>query len=83
MIIPSYRHFKLLLFFHRKPSEKNQETQEIAAVVLKNNNLEKDKMALAKIPDQMETAPVTYGPDAEVQQEITEETTLREVQHIN
>lgn len=40
-------------------------------------------MALAKIPDQMETAPITYGPNAEVEQEITEETVLREVRYKN
>lgn len=75
------------LYFHtllsRKPSdtEQIQERSGKATVLeLENNNIpKKDKMALAKIPDQMETAPIQYGPNADVNQEITEETTLREV----
>lgn len=36
-------------------------------------------MELAKIPDKMEPTPITYGENAEVDSEITEETTLKEV----
>lgn len=39
-------------------------------------------MALAKLPDTMEPVAIAYGENAEVESEITEETTLKEVKQL-
>lgn len=38
-------------------------------------------MALAKIPTEMQATEIAYGPNADVNTEITEETTLKEVNY--
>lgn len=66
-----------------KEAAKEGRVSEAAEEDYRKNNSTSNKMALAKIPTEMQPTQITYGPDADVNTEITEETTLKEVSVCN
>lgn len=69
----------IVLNFRKQQEEKDSCTTDSTPSVITSQLQQTVKMALAKIPTEMQPTELAYGPNADVNTEITEETTLKEV----